>query len=431
MEVVPLGKTNLSMEVILEYVESLKQIYTSASYDLFAHNCNNFTNDFAMFLVGRGIPKHITSLPETVLNTPFGMMLKPQLDREMRSITQAAVPPQAIPPQPTSTGTGSSSGSTNGGQQTTRHSQTAPQQTTLPPHPHDRLKLPLFKRSTTQPVTYNKVPPLDKLTAKMGSAGGSVAAKSAVDFISVRTREGSPEATLPDMPLLGNFFRSSIQTLPLEVLFASYDLMRLVVADPRASGYFAQEEGSPTFLAMLNHINGLQDCPYNLKLVSIHLSCNMFNSPVFEHLLHSSEKVASALVTLISNNLLDKAHANLRVAATSLAYNVTTALFKRRTQQPRTSNTDTTGFSENLQVELAASLIEALSAEEEGAEAIKGAVMSLGRLAYHAAHDSEVLDLYRAMDVSNVVLESVKLASKDDRPLISEVAKELLVTGLQ
>ncbi len=45
-----------------------------------------------MFLVGTGIPDRITSLPQTVLNTPFGRMLKPQLENSIRGITQAPVP---------------------------------------------------------------------------------------------------------------------------------------------------------------------------------------------------------------------------------------------------------------------------------------------------------------------------------------------------
>jgi len=49
------------------------------------------SHDFAMFLVGTGIPDHITQLPQTVLNTPFGQMLRPYLDQSMRSITQAPV----------------------------------------------------------------------------------------------------------------------------------------------------------------------------------------------------------------------------------------------------------------------------------------------------------------------------------------------------
>lgn len=48
-----------------------------------------------MFLIGAGIPDRITSLPQTVLNTPFGQMLKPQLDKAIRGITQAPSPPYA------------------------------------------------------------------------------------------------------------------------------------------------------------------------------------------------------------------------------------------------------------------------------------------------------------------------------------------------
>jgi len=42
-----------------------------------------------MFLTGRNIPAHITSLPQTVLNTPFGQMLRPQIEEAMRPITTA------------------------------------------------------------------------------------------------------------------------------------------------------------------------------------------------------------------------------------------------------------------------------------------------------------------------------------------------------
>ena len=89
MEVIPMGRTELPIELIVEYMESLRTVYTPESYDLFLHNCNNFSNDFVMFLVGKNIPDHITSLPQTVLNTPFGQMLQPYLDRAMRPITQA------------------------------------------------------------------------------------------------------------------------------------------------------------------------------------------------------------------------------------------------------------------------------------------------------------------------------------------------------
>lgn len=40
MEKIKLGRTDLPLEIVLEYLESLKQIYTAEAYDLFLHNCN-------------------------------------------------------------------------------------------------------------------------------------------------------------------------------------------------------------------------------------------------------------------------------------------------------------------------------------------------------------------------------------------------------
>lgn len=49
-------------------------------YHLFEHNCNTFSNEIAQFLTGRKIPKHIQDLPNDVMNTAFGAMIKPLVD---------------------------------------------------------------------------------------------------------------------------------------------------------------------------------------------------------------------------------------------------------------------------------------------------------------------------------------------------------------
>lgn len=89
MKVIKLGTTHLPLEVIEEYLQSLESIYTPESYDLFVHNCNNFSQDLSMFLVGKSIPDEIRSLPETFLRTPMGQMLRGQIDQSMRTMTQA------------------------------------------------------------------------------------------------------------------------------------------------------------------------------------------------------------------------------------------------------------------------------------------------------------------------------------------------------
>ncbi|KAK5094283.1 hypothetical protein LTR70_004175 [Exophiala xenobiotica] len=108
IKVVPMGRTELPREVIGEYLESLECIYTPESYDLFLHNCNNLSQDLAVFLVGKSIPEEISSLPETFLRTPMGQMLRGQLDQSMRQMTQApdAVAGQDVRPVPPATSNG-------------------------------------------------------------------------------------------------------------------------------------------------------------------------------------------------------------------------------------------------------------------------------------------------------------------------------------
>lgn len=69
--------------MIEEYLDSLREIYTVEAYDLFKHNCNNFSNDFSTFLVGKGIPSHIRNMPQAVLDSPFGQMLMPMLNQQI------------------------------------------------------------------------------------------------------------------------------------------------------------------------------------------------------------------------------------------------------------------------------------------------------------------------------------------------------------
>ncbi|GMG33489.1 unnamed protein product [Aspergillus oryzae] len=51
-----------------------------------------------MFLLGKSIPDYIRNLPQTFLSTPFGQMIKPQIEAALRPVTQA--PSTDVPSQP-------------------------------------------------------------------------------------------------------------------------------------------------------------------------------------------------------------------------------------------------------------------------------------------------------------------------------------------
>ncbi|KAM3440463.1 hypothetical protein MY4824_002177 [Beauveria thailandica] len=80
-----LGTTSLPMDVIHDYLTSVRSIYTAEAYDLFKHNCNNFTDSFSNFLLGKGIPDHISSMPQAVLDSPMGRMMVPRLTQGMNA----------------------------------------------------------------------------------------------------------------------------------------------------------------------------------------------------------------------------------------------------------------------------------------------------------------------------------------------------------
>nr|CAB3237438.1 desumoylating isopeptidase 1-like [Phallusia mammillata] len=74
---VDVGETEIPQEMFYEYLTELGQdTFLPNKYSLFEHNCNNFSAEVSQFLTGNEIPSYITNLPNEVLQTPFGQMIK-------------------------------------------------------------------------------------------------------------------------------------------------------------------------------------------------------------------------------------------------------------------------------------------------------------------------------------------------------------------
>ncbi|KAL8994366.1 MAG: hypothetical protein Q9188_007085 [Gyalolechia gomerana] len=522
MSVIPMGKTDLPLEIILEYLDSLRQVYTAESYDLFMHNCNNFTNDFAMFLLGRGIPDHITSLPQTVLSTPFGQMLKPQIDSAMRGMTQAPVAPAAAPhqsrtdvatgtrpsmPRETSSSTGRPTGQVHhattlkkldsllmsaksscavifftsatcppckivypaydelaaeaddkailikvdlseayeiGSRYQVRATPTFMSflkgekenewvgasegqlrgnvrmliQMAHPPHPHTTLRLRTLQRRH-RTVTYAKIPPLDKLIAKMGSRSTDSAVVALKDFICAREASGASDAPLPSLPAIDAFIVQCIDTDPPESLFPLVDLFRCALVDPRVSGYLAAERSHSTIVTVLSKPSALwASCPYSLRIVTLQLACNLFTSSILATQLLQDADLCTPLLQLITSSLLDTAHPPVRVAAASLAFNMAAINHLRRLDEKEDL------IAESFQVELMASLLETISNENGNKDSIRGLLTAIGLLAYGAPGNGEVQGLCNALGAKETV--HAKEAFSDDlKDLVREVGQVL------
>ena len=291
-----------------------------------------------------------------------------------------------------------------------------------PPHPHEALPLPVLRNSHTKPVLYSKVPPLGKLKAKMGSSANDAAIVGVMHFVSARADEGAAEATLPDLDAFSRFLRSAPSKLPPEIMFTVVDLLRVALVDCRFSGYYAEEKEHKTIAPLFNYVNSLQDCPYSLRLVALQTACNLFSSPLYPQHVLSCQTLSQPIVRLITTSLLDDKHHNVRVAAASLSFNMASANSRMRTEE------FTEHLSEGDQVELGASLLEAIDVEEESPEALKGFLLAFGYLIYCAPKDGELVDLLKSMAAQDTVLAKKKLFPGE--PLVKEVGEELLGKGL-
>ncbi|KAH8733746.1 PUL domain-containing protein [Ilyonectria robusta] len=517
MEKMHLGTTNLPIDVIEEFLDSLRPIFTLEAYDLFHHNCNNFSDSFSNFLVGKGIPEHISKMPQAVLDSPMGRMLLPQLTQGINAgrqngsilglqqssqtpvqnqpvappkhavklvndlsefnrlleqaqsscavvfFTSATCPPckmlypvydelaQEFGDKVTlikvdiSQQGGHQIGSKFSiratptlitflkGEQENTWSGADPAklrgnvqllvQMAFPLHPHEKLHLPSFSNPNIKPVLYAKVPPLDKLMAKMGQ---SVANKTEVQtlkhYLEVRTQDGLQDAIVPEMKRLSALIRDSVDSLPIEIMFTIVDLFRCALSDPRISGYFAEEDNHQTVRSVLDLVNKQTDCPYALRLVTLQLACNFFSSPLFPEEILRKEDLRAPIIQLISSSFLDESHNNVRVAASSLLFNL--SLANRRAAQDSKPT-----LAEDDEIELAASVVESIGQEEKSVEALHGMLLALGNLVFRTSLDGQLADLLRALDAEGTIL--AKKAAFPQEKLITEVAVELLSKGLR
>lgn len=80
IDVLDLGETFITKEIFEEFLQELRdhefEKYHPRNYDLFNNNCNHFTNVCLDFLVGKQLDDKILKLPEQVLSSPNGQVLK-------------------------------------------------------------------------------------------------------------------------------------------------------------------------------------------------------------------------------------------------------------------------------------------------------------------------------------------------------------------
>ncbi|EDU48868.1 thioredoxin [Pyrenophora tritici-repentis Pt-1C-BFP] len=400
-------------------LDGIEYYFGQGSYDLFTHNCNNFSNDFAMFLVGKGIPDHITSLPQTVLNTPFGQMLRPQIDAAMRPITQAPTPQPAhtVHSQPWSANGTTTGPSANGmGSELERNTGRVSNITTLKDVDRllalakDRCAIIFFTSSTCPPckLVYQ---PYDDLAAEIGTKCVFIKIDFSHADHSIGTRYPHVRATPTFITYLKGEKQEEWSGADPRQLRSNVEMLVNAAFPPHPH----LDKSTPTLLRQSQRPVKFTKVPPLEKLVA--KMGDLGNDPA-----------VASIVSFIQAPLLDEKHAALKASALSLAMNISSSghqvRMKKYSANPSHSLSSECELPESEQVELLASLLETISTEEHWSDNMKMSVICVGWLVYAADMNGELHDLWKVTDAAGTVGKA-DAKTAEDRLLVKEV-KSLL-----
>ncbi|PWN48675.1 DUF862-domain-containing protein [Violaceomyces palustris] len=97
-----LGYTGIDPETLAEIMSDLGERFRPEDYNLLEWNCNHFSQELSIILTGNGIPQYIRNLPGDFLSTPFGSMLRPQIDAMFQRAGPSSTPPHPLMPSTSS-----------------------------------------------------------------------------------------------------------------------------------------------------------------------------------------------------------------------------------------------------------------------------------------------------------------------------------------
>ncbi|KAL9092788.1 MAG: hypothetical protein Q9159_000686 [Coniocarpon cinnabarinum] len=421
MQVLKLGKTDLPLDIIEEYLGALRATYSPESYDLFAHNCNNFSNDFAQFLVGTGIPEYITNLPRQVLETPFGRMLQPQLDASMRSVTQAPVPAHAVPigsdvhvneSTPRAESTEADAKDLENMSQSALE-KPSPQRK----HPHSQLKLTVLEHALSRSPLASKLPDFQELKTHFERDTTMI---ESVDFLDNRLHASSIDVALPDVHTIvariEELWPKSTVALQTRIL----DVTRLLLLDERVAIFLVE---TSVLEDLLHGVSMRADTESSLLLVGVQIACNCFSTTQLARVATKRQSLSAALVEVTVKGLLSQDEQQ-QTWASNAALNMCGAQFTAKRTQFELADAKATIVEERA-IELAVALIEVLSMVNTHIDCIRNCMFALGGLLYMSPVDSELHQTAASLGAADIIQSNVKELRFEERDVVDEIGQLL------
>ena len=388
MQIIKLGETSLPYQIIKDHIACLQDLYSAQSYDLFDNNCNNFTQDLSEFLVGKGIPEHIQNLPRQVLNTPFGQMLRPQIDASMRTVTQSGTQPQFM--------------------QTSNYLDEDSQNSSsrLSPDPLQQIiDTPRLDVAAYDVELVDETKDPDVLREELTSLCNSASASRLIDILSTKSNFDNQPLLLQHLGELFDIMRQHLSEPPPDFFSLALNSLKLLLVDERVSAAVAYKENDDVIVSLLAYAVKEGHCETDVTAAALDMACNYLSSSTSRLYIvaprGNEAVIQSAMVQLAASNILDST-LDMQLDASSLAFNIAFANHETVHDKDLSKEDFCGEINEVVLLELAASLLEALSQMQADDRTAENMLLAFGLLLLSAPKGGDIYDLCRALDAVTI-----------------------------
>lgn len=351
-----LGSTEIPQEMFEEFLNGIRGRYSMDKYHLLENNCNHFTNECSEFLLGKGIPNHISGLPAEVLNTPFGMMLKPMIDQFFSAQGWGAAmgPVSAQNPitnnplagfgQNLMAGLQMPSGLSGFGQPAaSTFGQNLQSPSVLRPaggdkaHPrhavgHKHTKLTLPNVVHPEPILFNQADNIPTIFSKLFGFVNEEKEKYGLTLeqeTNLKLAQNSLSPVQNISPTVLQTLEKLIKTLSPDKVFPALDILRITLLQSAANTFYSNVQNP--FIIDLIKVH-TKTSPRPAHLLTYRVAANMFSSAAgINYLLHTPDHLATIIESIVKClHVNDKV---MRKTVANLCYNTCLFLDRRHSEE--------------------------------------------------------------------------------------------------
>lgn len=338
-----LGTTEISQEMFEDFLNGITARYSMDKYHLLENNCNHFTNECANFLLGKGIPDHISGLPAEVLNTPFGMMIKPMIDQffsaqgwgaamgpvstPFPNIPLFGMPQNSLPTNPSQNPVSVQSPSLNRGTTPTAGTKLHPRHATG----HKHTKLTLKNVVHPEPVLFTQADNIPTIFTRLFLFIGEEKERLKLTQ-EEETNLKLLQASIATQNVKSNIFpvvERLVKQLPPDKVFPALDVLRLLLLNNTANAHFTNVQNPLIIDSLKTHT---KSSPRPAQLLAYRVAMNAFSAPSgINYLLHTPDHLYTTIESVV-----DGLHANdkvMRKTIANLCYNVCLFLDRRHSEE--------------------------------------------------------------------------------------------------